>query len=190
MLSLHDDYHNLEYLKFFVDRYQQCDLSSIQTYLAVVRLADRLQSKSEAYFQRMDLSKGRFLIMKMLARSGESGLAPAEIAQNISCARATVTGLLDTLEAAGYIERLADPQGDRRSLRIRLTPAGQSKLDAVLPRHHQRIKQAMSDFSMEERDQLMSLLAKFNKGLSAFENNSNESSDHAQDISRVRKEKP
>lgn len=190
MLSLHDDYHNLEYLKFFVDRYQQCDLSSIQTYLAVVRLADRLQSKSEAYFQRMDLSKGRFLIMMMLARSGETGLAPAEIAQNISCARATVTGLLDTLESSAYIERLADPEGDRRSLRIRLTAAGQSKLDSVLPRHHQRIKEAMSDFSEEERAQLMFLLGKFNKGLAAFESVLNDSHDQSQDISRVRKEKP
>ena len=48
-----------------------------------------------------------------------------EIANRIGIERATLTRMLDTLEADGLIERLADP-ADRRTKRIRLTKAGEA----------------------------------------------------------------
>lgn len=50
-----------------------------------------------------------------------------EIANRIGIERATVTRMLDSLEADGLVERIADP-ADRRTKRIRLTGAGSAAL--------------------------------------------------------------
>jgi MarR family transcriptional regulator for hemolysin len=50
-----------------------------------------------------------------------------EIAGRIGIERASVTRMLDTLEADGLVERLADPN-DRRTKRVRLTDAGEAAL--------------------------------------------------------------
>lgn len=53
-----------------------------------------------------------------------------ELANRIGIERATITRMLDSLEADGLIERLADP-ADRRTKRIRLTSAGETALQDI-----------------------------------------------------------
>jgi MarR family transcriptional regulator for hemolysin len=53
-----------------------------------------------------------------------------ELANRIGIERATITRMLDSLEGDGLIERLADP-ADRRTKRIRLTPAGDAALQEI-----------------------------------------------------------
>lgn len=169
MFPLNDHFPGLDAMEIVAKRYKEFDQSAVESYLSMVRLTSRFQSRADAYFQRMDLSQGRFMIMIILLKSGSKGVTPAEMATNISCARATITGLLDTLEASGFIERRADPNGDRRSLTVHLTAAGLAKLDSILPAHYTRISQAMAEFSAEERRQMIQLVNKFTKGIQAFE---------------------
>jgi MarR family transcriptional regulator for hemolysin len=53
-----------------------------------------------------------------------------ELANRIGIERATITRMLDSLEADGLVERLADP-ADRRIKRIRLTSAGETALQDI-----------------------------------------------------------
>lgn len=53
-----------------------------------------------------------------------------DIANRIGIERATITRMLDSLESDGLVERLADP-ADRRTNRIRLTPAGEVALQEI-----------------------------------------------------------
>ncbi len=179
MFPLNDDFPNTASIEFFSKRYRELEYSALASYLSVFRLSAKMQNRSDAYFQRLDLSQGRFMVMMMLMRADQDGLSPADIAQSISCSRATVTGLLDTLESSGYIDRHADSGGDRRSLTIRLTEAGRQKLDAILPAHYQRISEAMAEFSEDERQQLIFLINKFSKGLVAFEADSSKQDGHS-----------
>jgi MarR family transcriptional regulator for hemolysin len=57
-------------------------------------------------------------------------LTQVEIANRIGIKRATATRMLDSLEADGLVERLADP-ADRRTKRIRLTSAGETALQDI-----------------------------------------------------------
>jgi DNA-binding MarR family transcriptional regulator len=50
------------------------------------------------------------------------------LADCLRCDASYVTGLVDTLEDAGYVERRASP-GDRRIKLVCLTPAGQRARD-------------------------------------------------------------
>lgn len=49
--------------------------------------------------------------------------SPGALSRRLRISPAVVTGLLDRLEQAGYVRRLADP-GDRRRLRLALTESG------------------------------------------------------------------
>jgi len=53
-----------------------------------------------------------------------------DIAKRLRIEGPTMTRMLDTLEADGLVERIADPS-DRRSKHLRLTPAGEAVLEEV-----------------------------------------------------------
>ena len=64
----------------------------------------------------------------------DAGAAPShrEIAARLGLSPATLTPVLDTLEAAGQIRRERDT-ADRRVVRVRRTPAGGERLVAAQP---------------------------------------------------------
>jgi len=78
-----------------------------------------------------------------------------------------MTGLLDGLERDGLIERLAHPE-DRRKIGIRLTAKGRQVLEDMLPDYYRHIAKLMTNLTEKERLELMSLLAKVNRGLSSL----------------------
>jgi DNA-binding MarR family transcriptional regulator len=54
-----------------------------------------------------------------------------------------MTGLIDGLEQDGLVVRTMDAL-DRRKLLIRITPAGEAKLDQVMPVYYRRVKALIS----------------------------------------------
>ena len=64
----------------------------------------------------------QFAILKVLWQG--DGLNGAELGARLVLDSATVTGLVDRMEAGGWIERRPDPGGDRRMSRVYLTDKG------------------------------------------------------------------
>jgi DNA-binding MarR family transcriptional regulator len=58
------------------------------------------------------------------------GLSHRELAAELDLTPATLTPVVDALDAAGSIRRARDP-GDRRVVRVSITPAGRARLRAV-----------------------------------------------------------
>ena len=56
--------------------------------------------------------------------------AQVDIAKRLRIEGPTMTRMLDTLEADGLVERIADPS-DRRSKHLRLTPTGEAVLEEI-----------------------------------------------------------
>lgn len=77
----------------------------------------------------------------------EDMLPAAEVARRTSLANATLTSMLDRMEAAGLIERVPDRQ-DRRRVRIRLTDKARrlrARYDAVSDRMNDVYYRGFSD---------------------------------------------
>jgi DNA-binding MarR family transcriptional regulator len=68
------------------------------------------------------VTPGQFAILKVLWES--DGLNGAELCARLVLDSATVTGLIDRMVAGGWLERRADPGGDRRMSRVYLTEKG------------------------------------------------------------------
>lgn len=77
--------------------------------------------------ERVDagLTPAQYRIMKLAAAGGERS---TRLARRLAVAKPTLTAIADGLVAAGYACRAPEP-GDRRVVRLSLTPAGRAALD-------------------------------------------------------------
>ncbi len=87
----------------------------------------------------------------------EDRITSGELGKRIELDSATLTGILDRLEAAGLVERKGNPS-DRRAIHICLTPQGKERgrdaVAAILDANRQFLKA----FSLSEKKDLMHLL--------------------------------
>lgn len=136
--------------------------SACEVFLHLLRTGDEAFRVTDAHFQAQGVSQGRFTVLMLLydKTCGETAtFTPALLAEQAGVTRATMTGLIDTLERAGMVTRSPDP-ADRRMLSVELTPAGTAFLEKMLPEHFRRISLLMSALSEAERRTLVRLLGK------------------------------
>lgn len=159
----------LEAAKEFPD----LDPSAAEAFLHLLRTGDEVFGHTDRNLGNHNISHGRVGVMMLLWRSAQSRetrlvgadvcvsgpRTPAELADAAGVTRATMTGLIDTLERDGFVKREPDPD-DRRMMSVRLTPAGERFLGDFLPGHFQAIASLMSPLTETERKTLVHLLSK------------------------------
>jgi len=159
----------LEAAKEFPD----LDPSAVEAFLHLLRTGDEIFGHTDRNLSDHNISHGRFGVMQLLWHGGEAAQergrgagdceggprTPAELAEAAGVTRATMTGLIDTLERDGFVKREPDPN-DRRMMSVRLTPEGERFLMKFLPGHFQAIASLMSPLTEAERKTLVQLLGK------------------------------
>jgi DNA-binding MarR family transcriptional regulator len=120
-----------------------------------------LQSASFAeIFARFGLTFGEYEVLAALARSGQPyRLNPGQLASALVLSSGAVTNRIDRVEAAGLVERLADP-GDRRGTLVGLTAKGRKLVDQAVRAHLANEERLLAALSTSERGQLTRLLRK------------------------------
>ncbi len=165
----------LEAAKEFPD----LDPSAAEAFLHLLRTGDEVFGHTDKNLSDHNISHGRFGVMMLLWRSVQSrehalaGVAecsggprtPAELADAAGVTRATMTGLIDTLERDGFVKREPD-QNDRRMMSVLLTPEGEVFLNTLLPAHFKVIADIMAPLTEPERKTLVRLLSKIQERVS------------------------
>jgi DNA-binding MarR family transcriptional regulator len=131
-------------------------------FLHLLRTGDEAFRVTDAHFQAQGVSQGRFTVLMLLydKTCGRThALTPAQLADQAGVTRATMTGLVDTLERDGMVTRKPDPT-DRRMLSVELTAHGVAFLERLLPEHFRRISLLVSSLEENERRTLVDLLGK------------------------------
>jgi DNA-binding MarR family transcriptional regulator len=103
-------------------------------------------------------SIARFDYLAQLARVPK-GLRMREISERLMVTGGNVTGLTDSLENEGLVQREADPL-DRRASRVRLTKTGRTHFAAMARQHEKWIVEVLGVLGKQEIDQLKNLLGK------------------------------
>lgn len=88
----------------------------------------------------------------------EDGRTMAELAQLLICDRSNVTKIVDKLEELGWARRAPVTGGDRRYIRVVLTPAGRATGERVRVAHNEWVRRRFAVFSPAQLDQLEALL--------------------------------
>lgn len=140
------------------------DADACEMFLTVVRTGDAVSAVENQYLSRHGITPGRFAVMMLLSTEEESDLKPSQLAEMTGVTRATMTGLLDTLERANMVKRSADPK-DRRALRVHATPEGKTAFRKLLPGYFRLVSAIPAVLSNSEREQYNQLSKKIRDGL-------------------------
>jgi DNA-binding MarR family transcriptional regulator len=140
----------------FEKRYPNSSAKATECAMNLVRTADMLVKRISQLLQQFDLTPASGLVVGMLADS-ESSLSPNEIADRLIISRASVTGLIDSLERREYVRRLPH-QSDRRMLLVELTEKGRQVAVAFRPIVHQHQKEWFEALSDTQKEQLIDSL--------------------------------
>ncbi len=105
--------------------------------------ADR-RLRSRDHHSRGGLSQAQLRALAALGRENE--MTAGQLARSADLNPATITALLDQLEAADIVQRHRSLQ-DRRVCNVSLTPSGRQLLQAKLARWHSLWEERFGDFS-------------------------------------------
>lgn len=112
---------------------------------AVARIADADRRLRQAAAERLGVGATDFDVLILLDTAG--ALAAGRIAEAMGITTGAVTGLIDRLERAGYVQRTRH-ESDRRQVLIELTPARREQLEA-----HWKIRERLVDEAIGELDE-------------------------------------
>jgi MarR family 2-MHQ and catechol resistance regulon transcriptional repressor len=110
------------------------------------------------------LTPGQFGLLEALLHLGP--LEPCELGPRLLTSRPNVVLLVDQLEGHGLVRRVPVP-GDRRRVRIQLTPAGTRIVRSAFARHVRKVVETFAALSAAEQEQLAALCKRV--GLAAAE---------------------
>lgn len=165
------DVPRYECLQEAAARVPGADPSICEVFLSILHTGD-VVSRSEADFlAEYGLNQARLIVLVLLDNAGNGSLRSSELADHAKVSRATITGLLDTMEKAGLIARAADPR-DRRVWNVKITRKGEKKLREVQPRLTKWSQGILSALSPGERSQLIKLLHKTRRAFAPGESQS------------------
>lgn len=152
-----------EVLRQYSEKFTEVDTLSVKLCLNFLSTARQVSEAFQFYFSKYGLSEGKFTVLMLLLRQPDHCLLPSEIAEKSGVTRGTITGLLDGLEKAEWIQR-KNSKNDRRKVIIQLTDIGKERLIKMLPDHYAKTASLMSNLSKEEQKRLLELLSKVSEG--------------------------
>jgi DNA-binding MarR family transcriptional regulator len=105
----------------------------------------------------------RFDVLAQLARFPD-GLLMSELSQRLMVSNGNITGLTDTLERDGLVERVLLPE-DRRARKVRLTARGREIFAHMAATHESWINAWFASLTPAEQQTLYTLLGKLKQGI-------------------------
>lgn len=123
-----------------------------------------LAQASTSVFARHGVYEGQQFVLRLLWR--EDGLTPGQLARQLGLSTPTVTRAATRMEASGLLRREPHP-GDRRLVRLWLTPRGRELERVIGPEMQALTEQTLADFSAAERAELIASLRRIHANLIA-----------------------
>jgi len=167
-----------EAIESFLKYSPESEPIAIEAMITMLHVTSEVFSALDTHFSQNNITQGRFHVLMLLARAKEENeearknklknlpppITPADIADMLNVTRATITGLLDKLEADKLILRKASKK-DRRKQNISITEKASKYLKKFLPEHFKRVGSLMSKLSNKECSTLVKLLEKVKESI-------------------------
>ena len=129
-----------------------------ETVLNIVRTAHLLDQIGAELFRRYDLTVAQFNVLVSL-KYRERDLTQSDLSRRLVVTRASVTSVLDRLEAKGLVER-NKVEGNRRIHHVALTTNGRTLLEEVEPLYFDAIHKTTDGMDQTECLALVTMLEK------------------------------
>ncbi len=134
------------------------DLAPLAVLSRVSRLSRHLATARAGAFDRHGLEQWEFDVLSALRRSGPPyHLSPGALVTQTMVTSGTMTNRIDRLEARGLVRRSPAPD-DRRSVLVRLTDDGRSRVDSAFEDLLTVERLLLTDLSEDQAAALATLL--------------------------------
>jgi DNA-binding MarR family transcriptional regulator len=153
-------------MEAFRKRLSGRELQAIRTIFALRTTARQVDNTVTEWLAGSAGSPARFQILSLLWASGSAGIPHKKIVAALGVTRATVSGLMATLERDGLVKSVAD-RDDRRNLIASLTSRGQTIMDRALEANAARLRAAFAPLSTDELARFTSLLQRIRQSFEA-----------------------
>jgi DNA-binding MarR family transcriptional regulator len=147
----------------FEKNYPDANPTATEAAMNLVRTADLLVKHINDLVQPFGLSPSSGLALSIIVNA-EDPLPPNEIAERLIISRATITGLLDSLERRGYVRRMPH-SSDRRMLLIEPTESGRKVAHEFRLVVHKHQMEWLSVLSNSEQGHLIDTLHRLQSAL-------------------------
>lgn len=142
------------------------DTVPLRTWLRLLACTNQIEAELRRRLRTAyDVTLPRFDLMAQLDKAPE-GLTMGALSRSMMVSNGNVTGIADRLSGDGLIERVPDPT-DKRTIRVRLTPAGRASFRAMADIHRGWVSELFGDLSRDETDRLMHLLGRLRGSVGA-----------------------
>ncbi|MGZ6268444.1 MAG: MarR family winged helix-turn-helix transcriptional regulator [Candidatus Limnocylindrales bacterium] len=139
----------------FYDQTPDANVRATEGVMNTIRTADMFFDRIGRLLRPLGVNAAGGLVLGILRDHGT--MSPSELGERLIVTRATVTGLLDSLERRGFVSRSANP-ADRRSLLVEITPAGLAVVQELRTIVHRNERDWMSVLSDAELRTYVDLL--------------------------------
>jgi DNA-binding MarR family transcriptional regulator len=124
---------------------------SIRIWFRVIRLVARMQASVGERLRAIGVSIPQCDVLTTL--SEEEGVSQQELAKRLYVTKGNISGLLDRLEDAGFVERRSIAS-DRRQYAIYLTAAGRATAERAIAVQHRWIASTLGRMSENDLEAL------------------------------------
>ncbi len=153
--------HCFDYAK---DLYKKFDPAVIGCYLNLIRTAELLRTAVDGRMRVHNLTGPSLGILNLLEVAPNKRLTMNQIGEQMLVSQPNVTGLVDTLEKRGFVERISDLK-DRRVRTIRITKQGSKTISKILPEHLRFMHSLFDNFTQKEMSSMTQKLCSIRSSL-------------------------
>lgn len=144
------------------------DASALHIFGRLHRLYLMYHNAISETFGEYGINPAGFDVLSTLKRSGgDHTLTPSQLAEFSLVTSGGISLRLNRLEDAGLVERIRE-KSDRRSVHVRLTPAGHDLISRVAEIHFAREKEMLAGLSPTEVEMLSELLRKLGTSVKTY----------------------
>ncbi|MEV4945709.1 MarR family transcriptional regulator [Streptomyces sp. NPDC053755] len=123
----------------------------------LLRLTRRLHRVQKLHLEPVGITPAQSRLLRTVAHYDHPPRM-ADLAERLEVVPRAVTSLVDGLEAAGRVRRVADPT-NRRVIRIELTDAGRATLRALRSARRAAAEDILAPLTVDQREVLGGLLS-------------------------------
>lgn len=135
---------------------------STQQYRMIHDIYVLLDDGDRRVLRSFNLSSSQFAVLALL--DAEEGWRLTDLSDRLLFDKSTITRIIDRLEQAALVRRIADPV-DRRVQRVVLTEQGRALRERAALAHERSLERRMAVLDADEQRHLCALLAKLRDGL-------------------------
>jgi DNA-binding MarR family transcriptional regulator len=141
-------------------------MANLEAAAAMGTASKAMQQFFEDELEEFGISHAQYKVLAWIRECGKEGTHLNQIADSLRVTPRNVTGLIDSLETQGLVERVPDPR-DRRATVARLTPEGDARVGAAWRTHQRNLRELLAVLSDDEKQLIRHAALKLIRALEA-----------------------